>query len=693
MQLIHDGAFQPLKDIILTEKSHNSTFSAIVIVIENRKLEVIKRNTRNEKEKLEIHVADQSCQLFKFTLWGQAAVIASSRFRPGAIMLIDQFIVKARHGGGAAEGHCADDTTTHVLYNKFGISFEEQCFPIMFMRVLELVKFSRTRYPLLYSDYDNVSDCQNKTMLSQLLSSGADSQSLVDDVATDSGHCERELYPRTATGKFPLSTDRHDLMAHNSIVPLLSSNSSRVPIKTFNNNRSLQHQEAVSLRVDKDIKISISDILDFHNDCSSSKLLPRWNLLSVSRRWRAVDARTHEPLFLSFDSKKSAHDRASRLFQFVDGECLNSWAVSNNSPLLIHATNLLILRDGGQSLMHCHNKLTLGNLYSSTIQELLVSEDSTLQELSSSCQARKRENGSHISDERGNTGGRHVKRSKPTAMGTISSPSGEPCRLTLENCRLMSIAVMSIAVFSKPLESKSDSQTRQCENLACDAFLWQLLDVDTATYVDTPLRSGEDAPSSGTEIASSRLCLKVPSTEYRPLYFSFQVKDELVQLPVDNSAFAAVLGNIPAPLLLEALLVPHSLDTSCCLACLPTVKRLRQVYGTIRVLPLTNDGVDEEDALKCITRCVRRVLKSLVRNGSGDMETTLPRCSPVEPTPMLGNMWCECMSDAADTLFQLRGSGEEFSICVRGGLFLEHEVDSEGSAEPTSNVMCFHSFI
>ena len=131
MHRICDGVCRPLQDIINSAGGANSIFSAVATVIENRKLEVIKINPREQKERLVIHVADETCQLFKFTYWGQAAVQASSKFSPGSIILLDQFIAKSRHSN-VIEGFFGENTTTHLLYNKFGMSFEEGRFPILY---------------------------------------------------------------------------------------------------------------------------------------------------------------------------------------------------------------------------------------------------------------------------------------------------------------------------------------------------------------------------------------------------------------------------------------------------------------------------------------------------------------------------------------------------------------------------------
>jgi hypothetical protein len=400
------------------------------------------------------------------------------------LTFLDQFTAKSRNSN-VIEGVCGETTTTHLLYNKFGISFAEDRFPVLFKSLVELIKFSHSRYQLFYINYGL--ETGNTTLLSQLLSGSSTQQhenggrlSISEtkhpffQSATDV-HTE-QLFASLLPDEETLSCEEDkDTMPFGNICGkvFLAPTTTSIPIKVFEDYRKIQCHQDISLRINKDLIIKTSDIMmqdtpplrpPMHSPAPNKK---HWSPTIISKRWRVRDARSNEFIFLCFESKTEAFNRAVTIFDLKDSAPIASPG-SADVPVLVQATGLLILREGGRSLKQYHNKSVLGhpNLSSSFVQELLVSEESTLLHLS------PRKRNTHSSCEQSYS----PKRAKVASPNNEILANDEVTRatFTLSNCRFLGMSV-PMSSSRHPIAHAPPSQP--CENVDCEGFLWQLLDV------------------------------------------------------------------------------------------------------------------------------------------------------------------------------------------------------------------------
>lgn len=645
MQMIHDDICVQIQDVINSACAPNSSFSVIATVIENRKLEIFKQNTREEKERLEIHVADQTCQLFKFTLWGQSAVLASAKFRPGAIILIDQFVTKRRHAS-VVEGVCCENTTAHLLYNRHGITFEQQRFPILYKSLVELIKFSHDRYKLFYTCLDS-DTIDHRSALSQLLSRSQQTEG-------QTGSSEGDPTPSTMPSVVHSLSAEEDAVfpPSSSINNMRHAQSTAVQTKVLEDFRRVKQQQTISLRVSKDVKIRLCDAVCPVDQASGCTRAPVLCLAAVSKRWKVRDARTDEFIFLCFESKKEAYARAAALFRPGDGD-----SATGPSALLVHASHLLILREGGRSLKACHNKLVLGHHSTSAsagfVPELLVSEESALQLLSAK---RRRVHSAEASVKEGGECGRGDVKRKKLQSGQVLAD----CCLTGMSFDFSSSGYMSFA-------PTPTCPSTVCHNVACDAFLWQLLVLGGrrgGCREDSPVSStATNADGGGTPV----LLLQFPTARYSSAFFHFKTSTGPMKLAVDNVAMSRLLGDIPAPLLAEALLHPRLGSGPCCAGCAPLLERVHRLIrksahtdgtGIVCVGGGGECMYDEGPALRSIKMSVRRVLLALSCSSSVAVGPASRRSLPRS---------CACKTALAgvdDKHVFVCGSGEAFTVQV-----------------------------
>jgi hypothetical protein len=420
-----------------------------------------------------------------------------------------------------------------------------------------------------------------------------------------------------------------------------------VPIKTFTDYRSIeqQQQESSSLRIKKDLLVSIRDVIETNNEISSGPLTDlRLDTSIVSRRWKVRDARTYEQLFLCFDTKKAACSRANKLFHIDYGDSVLPILSEAGStlPLLVNASGLLILRESGRSLMSCHSKLTLGNQRSSFVQELLVSEDTVMQTLPMRQKLKRR-------SEKADTMGKRKK------CDTVLTPDLQVHRetyfRTLEDCCFMGFSI-NCQVLS--------GNSYCCENVACDAFLWQLFDLEKA---GNWLEGGNEIIETRIE-DSGRLTLSYPCLNYNRVFFFFKMEGgDVVQLPVID--FAEILGGIPAPMLFGALLMSRCPHTACCVGCESSMNHIRHKYqhlcAGIKVVGCDRSEmhVDVEAALSYITVCVKRVLRALSSSTAAAQDVTGSSCHVRFAMGGCKNG----KPDISDNLY-VAGTGEKFKIRI-----------------------------
>ena len=649
MVMIHDGICESLRDVIAGGSSFSNCSSVMVVVVENRKLEFCKINYHKEIEKLDMYVADQTCPLFKFTYWGQSAVRCASRCSPGCIVLIEQFDVKCREEN-VVEGVCGMTTHTHLLYSKFGFSFQEARLPKLYESVQGLLKFCRVRYPLLCAKHEKGGRSNNYIVRSPACRTSNGEENVESQID--------KYFKFNGTQDVQSPSMMFSSIEENATVEQylnLGESTSRTSMASEVSIKSLQKlknasivQKKIMLHADKEFMISIQDITSKENP---PKLLQSmepgedientWKVCNVSKRWKVMDNHSGQYVFVCFESRDDAYDRAMALFNLNNVEIqLNKF-----NPVLVQATGLLILREEGRSRLKCQNKSISSVPSPSYVQEFLVSEDSIL--LNISCIKRR----SLTYNER------LSKRSR--------SSEEEHSKLekvvTLDGCCFIGMQIPS-GSFEFQLDDVSPSN---CFNVKCDKFLWQLINLDCFSKTSNhPMFY-----SNSTTITN---------VKYKDIYFFIKYINSIVKVSVDDNSIRNLMGNISAPLLVQALLCPHTLEF-CCPSCIPFLRMIRDRFSSERhvgkdftVHKVMLSKVQHENTLVAITDSCKLILRSLV-SSSMKASSCLPKfsgqfydsTSEIQEAQHDGGASTLRREDAHKFLY-IAGSGEKYSIrmCV-----------------------------